>query len=91
MEVKAAIERAKEYVRDLFAPDGAFNFGLEEVRYDDHDGTWEITIGFSRGWDRPGVLETAIGTNKPTRTFKTVEIRDKDEKVLGVRHWPLAA
>lgn len=93
MQVQQAIDVAKRYVGDLFAGEGVFNIGLEEVRFDDARDVWEVTIGFSRQWDAQGrsALVRAMSGDQPARTFKTVEIADQDGKVLGLKHWQMAA
>lgn len=92
MTPKEAIEAAKQYVRDVFASEGAINIGLEELRYDDPRDVWVVTIGFSRDWDRPKTLSRLTIEQPPLpRTFKTVEISDADGKVVGMTHWPIAA
>ena len=48
MEVKQAVEVAKNYVADLFENDGIADIGLEEIEYDDYENLWKITIGFNR-------------------------------------------
>ena len=80
MEVKQAVEVAKQYIRDLFGEEGIMNVGLEEV--EERGGYWSITIGFSREWDRNvgAVLSGAL-----SRTYKTIEINDEDGQVLSVK------
>ena len=50
MDVKQAIAVAKSYVSTVYQEEGVFNIGLEEVLFD--NGTWDVTIGFSRPWDK---------------------------------------
>ena len=54
MEVKSAVQTAKNYVREIFEDEEISNLGLEEIQR--KGGSWEITIGFSRAWDRNIVL-----------------------------------
>jgi len=79
MLVKEAVEKAKEYVKSLFAEEGIGDVGLEEVDFDEKVGVWAVTIGFTRAWDRSGPL-------RPQRAFKVVTISDADAKVLSVKH-----
>jgi hypothetical protein len=53
MNVKEAVNVARAYVAELFSSEHAVNMGLEEVEFDDTRGVWNVTIGFSRPWDRP--------------------------------------
>lgn len=92
MDAKEAITAAKAYVAEVFASDGARNIGLEELRFDDRRSLWLVTVGFTRPWEGPQGLSRWISEAQPVpRTFKTVEIEDEGGKILGVRHWPVAA
>ena len=93
MSPKEAIAVAKTYVADLFAAEGARNVGLEELKFDDRRSVWEVTVGFTRDWELSwGQKFTADPDVRSfPRTFKTVEVRDEDGQVLGLKHWPLAA
>jgi len=86
MDVKEAVRTAKEYIADLFANEGVSNLGLEEVEFDDGKRTWQVTIGFSRPWDRPSAAFTAImqGSSLP-RSYKVVRIDDASGHVLSVK------
>lgn len=48
MDVKQAVEMAKNHIKDLFENEGISNLGLEEVDFDDQTSVWYVTIGFSR-------------------------------------------
>ncbi|MES2156974.1 MAG: hypothetical protein V4512_04165 [Pseudomonadota bacterium] len=91
MEVKRAILIAKNYITDVFGDEGVFNVGLEEVEY--VGSKWEVTIGFSRKWDKPPrnpFSSIAVGEQPDlravNRTYKIVEVDDETEEVLGVRN-----
>lgn len=51
MNVKEAIELAKDHIKDFFESEHISNLGLEEVEFDDHSEIWNVTVGFSRPWD----------------------------------------
>lgn len=92
MDAKQVIEIAKAHVSEIFSSDGARNIGLEELYFDDNSHIWSVTVGFTRPWDGPqGVNRFLREGDNVARTFKTVEIDDNDGKILGVRHWPVAA
>ncbi len=93
MTPKEAVDVAKRYVADLFAPDGAMNIGLEELRFDDATDHWLVTIGFSRSWEGPqGVSRWVQKNGEPwPRIFKVVEIAESDGRVIEVTHRSLAA
>ena len=90
MDVKQAVQTAKEYVALLFADEPIQNVGLEEVEFHELDKIWAITIGFSRSWDRPGkLLQHPFGENLP-RTYKTIRIQDESGSVESVKHRDVA-
>lgn len=82
MDVKEAVDLAKQHVADLFAKEGLVNLGLEEVEYDDARELWRITVGFSRAWDQQGV---ALLVGPAKRTYKVVII-DKAGKAVSVKN-----
>lgn len=88
MDVKEAVNLAKEYTKDLFASEQISNLGLEEVEFDDHSMIWNVTIGFSRPWDTPintfAVIAQQISS--PKRSYKVVRIDDASGKVVSVKN-----
>ena len=84
MDVKQAVQTAKEHVAHLFADEHIMNVGLEEVEFDEVDKLWAITIGFSR-WGRPGNVMHALDGDL-ARTYKIVRIQDESGRVESVRH-----
>ncbi len=87
MDVKAAVALAKQQISDLFADEGIKNLGLEEVEYDDAEGIWQVTIGFSRPWDEPrNALAALAGQNSYwRRAYKVVRIDEGTSTVLSVK------
>ena len=85
MDVKQAVQTAKEHVVELFADESIENVGLEEVEFDELNKVWSITIGFSRFWGRPGALIRAVDGGT-ARTFKIVRIEDESGRVRSVKH-----
>jgi hypothetical protein len=83
VDVKRAAKTAKEYVLDLFAEEQIEHVGLEEIRFDSSADIWEVTIGFSRPWDR-GPL--TILPDPAHRSYKIVRINDADGEVVSVGH-----
>jgi hypothetical protein len=97
MEVKEAVVRAKDYVREVFADESISNLGLDEVVYDDFSNTWDITIGFSRPWSAPHSVSSYgaafskliqdISVQPLKRSFKIVKIDDTG-KILSLKNRP---
>lgn len=91
MDVKVAVRVAKEYISTIYSDEGIENIGLEEVKFDDSRNQWNVTIGFSRPWDRVGNFATSLGraigpADWRRRSFKVVEIDDKSARVVAVTH-----
>lgn len=86
MTAKQAIAKARAYFDDLFASEAVVHVGLEEVVFDEHAGSWLITIGFARPWD---VEETALsafrdfGGSRP-RSYKVVKMADDDGRLIAI-------
>ena len=52
MTVKEAVDTAKQQVVLLFEAEDISDLGLEEIYFDPDAECWQITIGFTRPWDR---------------------------------------
>ena len=85
MDVKAAVRTAKTYVADLFADEEIMNVGLEEVEFDEGQDRWNVTVGFSRPWDRRNTVNAALGEGHPGRSYKVLQIADTDGRVLSLK------
>lgn len=92
MDVKEAVSLAKQHIGYLFSEERITNLGLEEVEYDDQTDIWSVTLGFSRPWDAPRNILSALGQEiQPPRTYKIVRIGDKDQRVLSVKNRELVS
>ena len=83
MEVKEAVRVAKRHICELYESEGIRNVGLEEVEL--CDGTWRVTIGFSRPWDFESHKLFGTADRLPRRTFKVVRIGDADGEITSVQ------
>jgi hypothetical protein len=86
VDVKSAINIAKEWVRDVLKDEEPANVGLEEVEHDDQQGVWKITIGFSRPWNTARNPLTAI-TGEPIarRAYRIVTIKEPHGEVISMK------
>jgi uncharacterized protein YdeI (YjbR/CyaY-like superfamily) len=85
MNVKAAVQKAMEYVTEMFEAEQPTNIGLEEVSFNEEDNTWEVTIGLSRPWDYPKSLIQSLQAQEPRRQYKTVKIDNKIGEVKSIK------
>jgi hypothetical protein len=83
MENREAIKRAKDYVIEVFADEGIVDIGLEEIKRDNND-TWDITIGFSRDWQKNRSLTATYTGISSRRSYKTIKIDANDGRVISM-------
>ena len=87
MDVKDAITTAKRTVAEMFADEHIVNIGLEEVRLDEDDRDWLITVGFSRvpkmavGQSFAGIA--GYSPNLP-RIYKVVKLSKADGSFVSI-------
>ncbi len=90
VNVKQAVQAAREHISDLFGDEQPYNIGLEEVFYNEADDAWEVTIGFSRPWkEQPaGVANSAANIFQPPQTgrdYKVVRVDGRTGEVRSVK------
>ena len=90
MDVKEAVQVARTHISDLFDSEGITNIGLEEVEFDMSAEEWNITIGFSRVWERQGELGARLGL-KAARSYKVVRIDNDSGAIMSIRDRVLPA
>ena len=86
MDVREAVQMAKDHVAEIFADESIANVGLEEVEFDEMEQVWAITIGFSRPWITRGASCALSKGGSRTRTFKIVRIKDESGRIQSVKH-----
>ena len=85
VNVKEAVKAAKEWILDVMKEEQPTNLGLEEVKYDDMQGIWENTVGFSRPWNTVrNALTNVTGEPIPRRTYRIITVLN-DGTVMGMR------
>ena len=90
MDVQEAVQTAKKYIAELFTDESITNVGLEEVVFNDTSNNWEITIGFSRPWQKDS-LAASLGNQPPGRSYKLVCINDNDGHITSLTDRVLTA
>ena len=84
MEVKQAVDLAKQHVADIFGDEEITDAALEEVRFDDEENEWRVTIGFFRPWSVPARIRVFSEEHVKNRTYKVVHLSDDDGSLRGV-------
>jgi hypothetical protein len=94
MDVVEAISTAKRHILKVFEEEKILNLGLKEAFFDENQNVRHITLGFSRPWDNPQsalpqrALQALTQTSAALkRSYKIVEISEKDNKVLSVKNY----
>ncbi|MEM9555105.1 MAG: hypothetical protein AAGC60_12680 [Acidobacteriota bacterium] len=96
LDVKDAVRTALDYVQELFESEEILYLGLEEVERD--NGTWLVTVGFSRPWDFPKPDSSDFGATsfysglqaprdlRPKRDYKVLRIDGMSGNVESVKN-----
>jgi hypothetical protein len=91
MDVLEAVSTAKKHILKVFEDENISHLGLEEAFFDESKDIWHVTLGFSRPWDNPqSALQSAAQILNPgilKRSYKIVEISDKDNRVTAVKNY----
>jgi hypothetical protein len=82
LDTKEAVAIAKAWVAEQLSAEGVQDIGLEEVKFE--GSSWQITIGFSRAWDRSHLFLAAGG--RLPRSYKVIVISDKSKEVMEMRN-----
>lgn len=90
LDVDQAIRAAKSFVLRVLAEEEPVNVGLEEVEFDDRTGIWQVTIGFSRPWDRPGALFGLEPTSSLKRAYRVVTVSDSSGEAISMKRRDVA-
>ena len=85
MDVKQAVQTAREYVVSLYDEEDIMDIGLEEVEFDYCSEQWRVTIGFSRPWDRTKEVGIRIADFQRPRSYKVVHILDGDGQIVSLK------
>lgn len=83
MDVKEAMNTARDYINAMFADEEIMQLGLEEVMYNPDAGQGRITFSFVRPWYRQNTMAVNSGLKTP-RSYKVVHIHDSDGKVAAL-------
>lgn len=85
MNVKEAVQKAKQHLLELFNDEPITYVGLEEVEFDDEADEWIITISFARFWDSTPIPRAIGGQNRGDLNNKVFRIDDHDGRVKSIR------
>ena len=88
MDVKEAVQTAKDYISTIYADEGIRGVGLEEVKFESGlPDTWDVTVGFFRSFrGEPESLIRALQNDPRRRVYKIVRIDGADGRVVAMLH-----
>jgi hypothetical protein len=88
VDVKEAVGKAMDYLKDMYQIDQFKDVLLEEVDLSEDDKFWNVTIGFTRGQESTsrGPMATLIGQSAEfKREFKVFQIDAQSGALRSMR------
>lgn len=86
MDVRDAVIKAKDWVRDILADENVSNIGLEEIERDEAEKVWHVTIGFSRSWNGPrNALSTLADAFPSKRAYRVITVSEPDGEIISMK------
>ena len=85
-DAKRAVQVARAYVEELFRdePEPIENVALEEIRPNEDEGGWLVTIGFSHYWEpQPVDWSNSYQQKRRPRAYKVVCV-SREGKALSL-------
>ncbi len=88
IDVKEAVQRAKDFAAELFKPEKISQLGLEAVELTDNRRYWLVTLGFTRPalysrTGRPSPLDQVLPRTEP-REYKIFRVDASSGEVTKV-------
>ena len=87
--IRDAISTARATIEEHFGEQIGSELLLEEFRFDERKGLWNVTFGYDRTYFVGG--DDDAGELKTERVYKSVEINRADGTVGAVKIRPVAA
>jgi hypothetical protein len=91
IDVKEAVQRAKEFAAKIFESEKISRLGLEAVERTDDGKYWLVTLGFSRPWSYPKArkfspLDEVLQRPNPDpeREYKVFRVAANSGAVIGI-------
>src|SRR5438067_1615220 len=90
IDLKQAIRVAKAQVADMLEGESYSQLGLEEVKYDDRNDEWLITLGLNHPWNIEKEARGSIAYGLPTsitrqlRSYKKIRIDGKTGRFISM-------
>ena len=95
IDVKGAIQIAKEHIRTVFGDDGGSSPTLEEVWLDDSKGVWNITLGIRQDMhsrmSRDSLFRLRGDLEVMNREYKVVQVSAETGEPIAIRMRDAAA
>jgi hypothetical protein len=88
MDVAEAVTTAKKHILKLLEDEKILNLRLEEAFFDESQGVWHITLGFSRAGDTPGSIQSVqeMLNKKIQLEYNILEVPDDTNKKICLKN-----
>lgn len=83
MQVKEAVQKASEYLPEVFETAAEKELRLEGVEKSDDGRFWKVTFSYNSSQNEPSSLMSLL------RTYKTVKLRDDNGEFIGAQNGKL--
>ena len=91
IDVKEAVQRAKEFAAKIFEPEKITRLGLEAVERSEDRKYWLVTLGFSRQWSYPAARKSSPlddvlprPESEPRREYKVFRVDASSGAVTSI-------
>lgn len=91
IDVKRAVQAAKDFAVALFEPEQLSGLGLEAIERTEDGKHWLVTLGFQRAASRArrrariSPLERVLPSPEPDREYKVFKVDAGSGEVLGMQ------
>lgn len=83
IDVKKAVNTAKEYIQDFFAPETLSGLELEEVELSEDAKTWLVTLGFTSKKEQN--VSELLASRQAMREYKLFRIDAETGQILSMK------
>lgn len=90
LTIKQAVQKAKVYFQELFIDENVQDLALEEIKFDDEQNAWLVTLGFKSHREKviTAPSRTLLGSTdvikESLREYKTFNLDGENGELLSV-------
>ena len=87
MELKEAVDKAKEFANSVFSDENPTSINLEQVVFDEMGHQWKVVLSFERFRNASTVGAALANLSGGTRAFKLFKVDDDSGSIRSVEMW----